>query len=74
MPGRTDNNAAARGNKTQAAEIYDAPVAPDENHYILKGFVRTNGNGGIVQMRLATTNGGNTIRLTQNSYMQITTN
>lgn len=70
----TLNNAQAAGNKTEAVEVYDAPAAPAENHYILKGFVRTNGNGGVVQMRLATSNPGNTIRLTANSYMQITTN
>jgi hypothetical protein len=70
----TLNNAQAAGNKTEAVEVYAAPAAPAETHYILKGFVRTNGNGGVVQMRLATTNPGNTIRLTENSYMQITTN
>lgn len=70
----TLNNAQAAGNKTEAVEVYDAPAAPAENHYILKGFVRTGANSGVVQMRLATSNAGNTIRLTQNSYMQITTN
>ena len=70
----TDNNAAARGNKTEAAETFDAPEEPGENHFLLHGFVRTNGTGGTVQMQLATSTAGRTIRLTENSYMKIVTN
>ena len=68
------NNAATEGNLTEAWHTYAAPVAPAESHYILKGFVRTNGNGGVVQMQLASSNAGREIVLTNNSYMQITTN
>ena len=55
-------------------DLTDLPAAPGEAHYILKGFVSTGANGGVVQMQLATTTVGRIVRLTRNSYMQITTN
>lgn len=69
----TLNNPQATGNLTEAAETYTAPASPNEKHYLLRGFVRTEANGGTVQMKLASTS-GNLIRLTKNSYLQITTN
>lgn len=70
----TNNNPQATGNQTEAVEVFDAVQAPDEAHYILKGFVRVGANTGTVQMRLASTSNANIVRLTENSYMQITTN